>query len=72
MATEDKAGKVDTFLQKIASRKLIVWLTSTGLLIGGQVNGEQWVGLALAYIGVQGLADIATRWKTGKTSNDNK
>ena len=64
----DKAGKVDTFIQKIASRKLIVWLTSTGLLIGGLVNGDQWISIALLYVGVQGLADIATRWKTGQTS----
>ena len=54
---------LDQNMSKLMSRKLLVWLTSTGLLIGDKINGEQWVALALAYVGVQGFADLAVKWK---------
>ena len=54
---------LDQHMSKLMSRKLLVWLTSTGLLIGDKINGEQWVALALAYVGVQGFADLAVKWK---------
>jgi len=28
---------------------------------------DEWVAVALAYIGIEGLADIATRWKHGNS-----
>jgi hypothetical protein len=57
---------VDRHLEKYLSRKLLVWMTTTGLLFAEKLNGEQWVAIALAYIGSQGLADIATAWKSGQ------
>ena len=57
---------VDRHLEKYLSRKLLVWMTTTGLLFADKLNGEQWVAIALAYIGSQGLADIATAWKSGQ------
>jgi len=36
------------------------------LLLAEYVNSEQWVAISLAYIGSQGLADIATAWKSGQ------
>jgi hypothetical protein len=56
----------DRYLDKFMSRKLLVWLTTTGFLVGGYVTSDQWVAIALAYVGVQGFADIAVRWKAGK------
>ena len=56
----------DRHLEKYLSRKLLVWLTTTGLLFADKLNGEQWVAIALVYIGTQGAADIATAWKTGE------
>ena len=58
--------KIDTWLGKWASRKLVVWLSSTALLVADKVNGDQWVAISLAYIGLQGAADIASKWKHGK------
>jgi hypothetical protein len=55
---------IDKSLEKYLSRKLLVWITTTCLLVSGFVNSEQWVAIALAYLGSQGLADIATRWKS--------
>ena len=54
----------DKYLNKFISRKLLVWLTSTGFLIADLITNEQWVALALAYVGIQGFADIAVRWKS--------
>jgi|TARA_R110000744_G_scaffold166399_2_gene283515 hypothetical protein len=58
--------KIDAWLGKWASRKLVVWLSSTALLVADKVNGDQWVAISLAYIGLQGAADIASKWKHGK------
>lgn len=55
---------LDRNLNKFVSRKLLVWLTATGFLCTGFITNEQWVALALAYVGVQGFADIAVRWKS--------
>jgi hypothetical protein len=59
---------VDKLLTKLVSRKLMVWLTATGLMLTETVplHSEDWVAISLAYIGIQGLADIATQWRHGK------
>ena len=56
----------DKHLERFMSRKLLVWLSTTSLLLAEYVNSEQWVAISLAYIGSQGLADIATAYKTGQ------
>jgi len=59
---------IDANLERFMSRKLLVWLTTTGLLFADKLNGEQWIAISLGYIGVQGIADIAARWRsTGKS-----
>jgi hypothetical protein len=59
---------MDTALSKLMSRKLMVWLTATGLMLTETLplQSGDWVAISLAYIGIQGLADIATQWKHGK------
>ncbi len=57
---------VDAHLERFLSRKLLVWITTTSLLVFDKLNGEQWVAISLAYIGSQGIADIATAWKSGQ------
>jgi len=56
---------LDKVLGKLFSRKLMVWLTATGLLAFADLSSSDWVAISLVYIGVQGLADIAARWKHG-------
>ena len=58
--------KLDQWLGKWASRKLMVWMTSTAFLATGALSSSDWVAVSLAYIGLQGAADIAARWKHGK------
>jgi len=54
---------MDKFLQRWTSRKLFVWASATGLLLGKFLTGDEWVAIALVYLGSQGLADIAAKWK---------
>ena len=56
----------DRHLEKFMSRKLLVWISTTALLLTEYVNSDQWVAIALAYIGSQGIADIAVAWKSGQ------
>lgn len=56
----------DRHLERFLSRKLLVWITTTSLLVHDKLSGEQWVAISLAYIGSQGIADIATAWKSGQ------
>ena len=58
---------LDKTLDKLLSRKLMVWLTATTFMFLEVVplNSSDWVAISLAYIGLEGLADIASRWKHG-------
>jgi len=57
---------VDKAVGKLFSRKLMVWLTATGLLAFADLTSSDWVAISLVYIGTEGLADIAARWKHGR------
>ncbi len=59
---------VDQTLNKLMSRKLMVWLAATCFMVFDTVplESSDWVAISLAYIGIEGLADIATRWRHGK------
>ena len=59
---------LDKTISKLVSRKLMVWLTATGLMLTETLplQSGDWVAISLAYIGIQGLADIAAQWKHGK------
>jgi len=59
---------LDKWVAKLVSRKLLVWATSTGFLIADLITSEQWVAVALAYVGVEGFADIAIRWKSARNN----
>lgn len=60
-------GQVDKFLEKYLSRKLLVWITSTALLAAERISGDEWVAIALAYIGSQAIVDLATKWKSASS-----
>ena len=67
---KDKNGRVDRFLSKFLSRKLTVWVAGTAFLVAGMINGDQWLTLSIAYVGLQGFADIAIGWKAAGRSSD--
>ena len=57
------AAFVDKYINKVFSRKLMVWLTATGLASFQHIRPEDWVTISLVYIGSQGAVDIAVAWK---------
>ena len=57
---------LDKWVSKLVSRKLLVWAVSTGFLMFDLIQSDQWVAIALAYVGVEGFADIAIRWKSAR------
>ncbi len=63
--TEVKAH-IDKFLERWSSRKLMGWGAATAFLTFDKLGPDEWVAVSLAYIGIEGLADIAARWKHGK------
>lgn len=64
-----KFSKFLSSLEKFVSRKLIVWIASTVFFILGDINSEQWFGISMTYIGVEGGADVITRMKNKKLEN---
>tara|TARA_R110000824_G_scaffold39177_1_gene118729 strand:+ start:1389 stop:1589 length:201 start_codon:yes stop_codon:yes gene_type:complete len=48
---------VDRWLEKLASRKLLVWGTATYLAMTGQVESGDWVIISAIYIGTQAVID---------------
>jgi len=57
---------VDKYLHKFVSRKLLVWVTASGLLFAGGLSSADWTTLSLVYIGSQAAVDLARAWKHGK------
>lgn len=57
-------AKLDKWLGKWASRKLIVFAIATVLCLSGSVLSGDWVTLAMVYIGTQGAIDIAYKLKS--------
>jgi hypothetical protein len=54
---------VDRLLDKIISRKLLVWLTATGLLAFSDLQSSDWVLISAIYIGGQSVVDIVSKLK---------
>ena len=52
---------VDTWLAKLTSRKLMVWLIATALTFTGHVSSEDWVIVSAIYIGGQTIIDGIAR-----------
>ena len=61
-----KLGILDQIIAKLMSRKLLVFLIATLLLIFRGLPFEEWAAIAFAYIGILGIADIAAVWRNSK------
>ena len=46
-------------IKKLFSRKLLAFLVATGGLWLGVIDQGTWQGVAIAYLGAQGLVDLA-------------
>lgn len=62
MSTPNKS-MLDTLTEKAISRKLLVWITATVFLCLGKITPEEWSGISVGYVGIEGFADLAAKWK---------
>lgn len=58
-------GILDGIQEKIVSRKLLVFITATGLLIGSGLDPDTWGMIAMFYIGGQSAIDAVKVWRHG-------
>lgn len=60
---QDKEGILDRLSGKLWSRKLSVFVIGSVFLYLGKIVSDEWVTLAVAYVGVQGFLDLALQWR---------
>ena len=53
---------LDKLLDKIISRKLLVWITATVLMYGSKITSDDWVLICMIYLGSQGALDIVEKF----------
>jgi hypothetical protein len=58
MSTKEK---VDLFLSKWVSRKLMVFAIASAALFSKSIDSSDWVIVATSYISLQGVTDIVER-----------
>tara|TARA_Y100000310_G_scaffold333177_2_gene410182 strand:+ start:1314 stop:1565 length:252 start_codon:yes stop_codon:yes gene_type:complete len=58
-----KSGALDRIFSKVASRKLMVWMTATALMSVSALHSEHWVWISIVYLGGQSAIDIFERIK---------
>ena len=64
LKNKDK-GVLDAVQEKLASRKLLVFLTATALMLWAGLDADIWGMIAMCYIGGQSAIDFAKSWKHG-------
>ena len=67
MMSEKTKAVLDKALSKVTSRKLLVWLTATGLVLTGSLTSEDWVAVALVYIGSQSAVEVHLEAADGRS-----
>ena len=56
-------GALDRTLEKVVSRKLLVWATATGLAATGFLTSGDWVVISALYLGGQSVIDAIVKLK---------
>ena len=59
-------GALDKGLEKVVSRKLLVWATATGLAATGFLSSADWVTVSALYLGGQAVVDAVVKLKGGE------
>ena len=60
---EKQAALVDTWLEKVTSRKLMVWTVATALMGFSLIESADWVMISALYIGGQSVIDAIAKMK---------
>lgn len=58
-----RLGLLDLVTEKFVSRKLLVWVIATTLLWTAKITPDEWTAITLGYVGIEGMADLAVKWK---------
>lgn len=53
----------DKYTERFISRKFLVFILATIGVAAGFLGEDNWTAIAIAYVGLEGFADLATRWK---------
>ena len=56
-------GAVDKVIEKLVSRKLLVWGTATALMFSSTIDSGDWLILSALYIGGQSVIDAIVKLK---------
>ena len=56
-------GKLDKLVEKAISRKFLVWLTATGLMVTSGLESGDWIIVSALYIGGQTVIDGIAKLK---------
>jgi len=56
-------ARLDTLVEKMISRKFMVWLTATGLMVFAGLESSDWVIISGIYIGGQTIIDGIAKMK---------
>ena len=63
--SEMQRSLLDQVLQRAISRKLLVFLTATGLMTFSTLDSETWGLIAIVYIGGQSVVDMMKAYRHG-------
>ena len=63
MSEETKKALLDKGVEKITSRKLLVWITATALMAWGGLESADWVIISGLYLGGQSVIDAIVKLK---------
>jgi hypothetical protein len=63
MSEERKKALLDKGIEKITSRKLLVWIAATGLMLWGGLESGDWVIISGLYLGGQSVIDAIVKLK---------
>jgi len=59
-------GALDKVLEKAVSRKLLVWVTATSLMLAGTLESGDWLTISALYIGGQSVIDAIVKLKSAE------
>ena len=59
-----RMGIIDLLTEKIVSRKLTVWVVATVMLFMHTITPDDWQVITVAYIGMEGVTDMMTKFKS--------
>jgi hypothetical protein len=65
-----KKEKIDLFLTKWLSRKLMILTIASFGLFSGNIESSDWVIVATMYVAIQGATDIVERLMKAKNVNE--